>query len=400
MNTTTIVAIILALVCGLAVGWLLASRAAAGDAHRQRMEHQAELERANETLSQQFRALSTEAAATQQRTAEHTASQTLASAQRMMDPVSQALRQLDQRLLAVEKERTDSSASLKEQISGMRDLNESLRKETASLSTALRRPQVRGAWGEMQLQRIAELAGMLDHCDFRTQSTTTANGTAQRPDMTVYLAGNRCVHIDAKTPLEAFLDAAATDDPQLQREQLGRFVSHVRTHITQLSSKKYWATDVTSPQFVVLFLPSDALLQAALSNDPSLHEYASSKDIVLASPSILIPMLRVIALAWRQESIVESATEIAELGRQLHARLSTVADHLTKMGKSLTSSVEAYNSLVGSLESRVMVSARKFEDVQATRETLPTTQPVTSTTRPLTAPEFTDPAFTDRSKQS
>ena len=194
--------------------------------------------------------------------------------------------------------------------------------------------------------------------------------------------------------------AAATDDPQLQREQLGRFVSHVRTHITQLSSKKYWATDVTSPQFVVLFLPSDALLQAALSNDPSLHEYASSKDIVLASPSILIPMLRVIALAWRQESIVESATEIAELGRQLHARLSTVADHLTKMGKSLTSSVEAYNSLVGSLESRVMVSARKFEDVQATRETLPTTQPVTSTTRPLTAPEFTDPAFTDRSKQS
>ena len=151
MNTTTIVTIILALVCGLAVGWLLASRAAAGDAHRQRMEHQAELERANETLSQQFRALSTEAAATQQRTAEHTASQTLASAQRMMDPVSQALRQLDQRLLAVEKERTESSASLKEQISGMRDLNESLRKETASLSTALRRPQVRGAWGEICL---------------------------------------------------------------------------------------------------------------------------------------------------------------------------------------------------------------------------------------------------------
>lgn len=266
---------------------------------------------------------------------------------------------------------------------------EGLRKETASLVTALRKPQVRGAWGEVQLRRVVELAGMVEHCDFEVQSTTTVSGKALRPDMTVRMAGGRCVHVDAKTPLSAFLDAAATDDPDERAAHMAHFARNVRGHIDDLSSKGYWRTEVDSPEFVVLFLPSDAFLQAALDQIPDLHEYASRHDIVLADPSVLIPMLRVIALAWRQEDVARSAAEVAALGRDLHDRLGTLSTHLDKLGRSLTGAVRSYNSAVGSLETRVLVSARRFETTGVTTATLPSPGTVTDAVRPLSAPELT-----------
>ncbi|WP_130864892.1 DNA recombination protein RmuC [Acidipropionibacterium timonense] len=388
MNLSTVLIVLVALACGLVIGWLAATVRAADRAERRRAQDQRELARTHDDLADRFKALSAEALADQDRRAERTTEQTLASTQRILAPVSLALERLDRRLVEVEKERTESTATLREQVSGVAALSEGLRRETASLATALRKPQVRGAWGEMQLRRVVELAGMVEHCDFEEQSTTTVSGASQRPDMTVWMAGDRCVHVDSKTPLAAFLEASAAPDEATREEALERFARHVRTHIDQLSSKRYWATDVASPQFVVLFLPSDAFLQAALDRMPDLHEYAARRDIVLASPAILIPMLRVIALAWRQDAVARSAAEVASLGRELHERLATLAEHLDKLGRSLTGAVRSYNSALGSLETRVLVSARRFEELDVTTSRLTGPAPVDAAVRPLTAPEL------------
>lgn len=402
MTTSHFVVLFIGLAIGLVVGWLLAelrarsalaeatSRADVAEAHRQAAEERAELTAGDrDGLADRFRALSAEALNTQQLRADRAAERTATDTQRLLVPVSQALEKLEHRLGEVERERSAMTARLGQQVEMVNAAGEGLRKETASLVTALRKPQVRGAWGEVQLRRVVELAGMVEHCDFEVQSTTTASGKALRPDMTVRMAGGRCVHVDAKTPLAAFLDAAATDDPQERAAHMARFARNVRGHIDDLSSKGYWRTEVDSPEFVVLFLPSDAFLQAALDQLPDLHEYASRHDIVLADPSILIPMLRVIALAWRQEDVARSAAEVAALGRDLHDRLGTLSSHLDKLGRSLTGAVKSYNSAVGSLETRVLVSARRFQETGVTTATLASPGAVTDAVRPLSAPELT-----------
>ncbi|MDO4411483.1 DNA recombination protein RmuC [Cutibacterium sp.] len=387
------------LVIGLALGWLIAQLRAsqrvaeAASTARVAAERLEIVEKAaadRDSLATQFKALSAQSIADQDERAAKAAQRTMNDAQRLLAPVSHALEQLDRRLAEVEQERTAMTASLREQVAGVSSAGENLRKETASLVTALRKPQVRGAWGEMQLQRTAEVAGMLEHCDFQTQQTTTAQGTPQRPDMTVRLSGNRCIHIDAKTPLAAFLDATECEDPEEYDAQMARFARHVRTHIDQLSAKGYWRTDLDSPEFVVCFLPSDAFLQAALQQMPDLHEYANRRGIVLASPSVLIPMLRTVALAWRQEAVARNATEVAALGRDLHKRLSTLAGNLDKMGRSLSSTVRAYNTLLGGMETRVLVQARRFEDLGVTDEEVSSPTPIDETIRPLTAAELTE----------
>lgn len=402
MTTSHFVVLFIGLAIGLVVGWLLAelrarsalaqatSRVDVAEAHRQAAEERAELTAGDrDGLADRFRALSAEALNTQQLRADRAAERTATDTQRLLAPVSQALEKLEHRLGEVERERSAMTARLGQQVEMVNAAGEGLRKETASLVTALRKPQVRGAWGEVQLRRVVELAGMVEHCDFEVQSTTTASGKALRPDMTVRMAGGRCVHVDAKTPLSAFLDAAATDDPDERAAHMAHFARNVRGHIDDLSSKGYWRTEVDSPEFVVLFLPSDAFLQAALDQLPDLHEYASRHDIVLADPSILIPMLRVIALAWRQEDVARSAAEVAALGRDLHDRLGTLSTHLDKLGRSLTGAVRSYNSAVGSLETRVLVSARRFETTGVTTATLPSPGTVTDAVRPLSAPELT-----------
>ena len=396
---TNIVVGLIGLAIGVTLGWLIAQLRAsqriaeatsAAHVATERLEAAEKIATDRDALATQFKALSAQTMADQNERATRSAQRTMSDAQRLLAPVSLALERLDRRLAEVEQERTDMTASLREQVAGVSTAGESLRKETASLVAALRKPQIRGAWGEMQLQRTAEVAGMLEHCDFQTQQTTTAQGAPQRPDMTVKLPGGRCIHVDAKTPLAAFLEAAQCDDAEEYDAQMARFARHVRTHIDQLSAKGYWRTDLDSPEFVVCFLPSDALLQAALQEIPDLHEYANRRGIVLASPSVLIPMLRTVALAWRQEAVARSATEVAALGRDLHKRLGTLAGNLDKMGRSLTSTVRAYNSALGSLETRVLVQARRFEHLGVTADDIASPAPIEEAVRPLTSPELTE----------
>ncbi|MES7581434.1 DNA recombination protein RmuC [Cutibacterium acnes] len=396
---TNIVVGLIGLAIGVALGWLIAQLRAsqriaeatsAAHVATERLEAAEKIATDRDALATQFKALSAQTMADQNERATRSAQRTMSDAQRLLAPVSLALERLDRRLAEVEQERTDMTASLREQVAGVSTAGESLRKETASLVAALRKPQIRGAWGEMQLQRTAEVAGMLEHCDFQTQQTTTAQGAPQRPDMTVKLPGGRCIHVDAKTPLAAFLEAAQCDDAEEYDAQMARFARHVRTHIDQLSAKGYWRTDLDSPEFVVCFLPSDALLQAALQEIPGLHEYANRRGIVLASPSVLIPMLRTVALAWRQEAVARSATEVAALRRDLHKRLGTLAGNLDKMGRSLTSTVRAYNSALGSLETRVLVQARRFEHLGVTADDITSPAPIEEAVRPLTSPELTE----------
>ena len=396
---TNIVVGLIGLAIGVTLGWLIAQLRAsqriaeatsAAHVATERLEAAEKIATDRDALATQFKALSAQTMADQNERATRSAQRTMSDAQRLLAPVSLALERLDRRLAEVEQERTDMTASLREQVAGVSTAGESLRKETASLVAALRKPQIRGAWGEMQLQRTAEVAGMLEHCDFQTQQTTTAQGAPQRPDMTVKLPGGRCIHVDAKTPLAAFLEAAQCDDAEEYDAQMARFARHVRTHIDQLSAKGYWRTDLDSPEFVVCFLPSDALLQAALQEIPDLHEYANRRGIVLASPSVLIPMLRTVALAWRQEAVARSATEVAALGRDLHKRLGTLAGNLDKMGRSLTSTVRAYNSALGSLETRVLVQARRFEHLGVTADDITSPAPIEEAVRPLTSPELTE----------
>lgn len=396
---TNIVVGLIGLAIGVALGWLIAQLRAsqriaeatsAAHVATERLEAAEKIATDRDALATQFKALSAQTMADQNERATRSAQRTMSDAQRLLAPVSLALERLDRRLAEVEQERTDMTASLREQVAGVSTAGESLRKETASLVAALRKPQIRGAWGEMQLQRTAEIAGMLEHCDFQTQQTTTAQGAPQRPDMTVKLPGGRCIHVDAKTPLAAFLEAAQCDDAEEYDAQMARFARHVRTHIDQLSAKGYWRTDLDSPEFVVCFLPSDALLQAALQEIPDLHEYANRRGIVLASPSVLIPMLRTVALAWRQEAVARSATEVAALRRDLHKRLGTLAGNLDKMGRSLTSTVRAYNSALGSLETRVLVQARRFEHLGVTADDITSPAPIEEAVRPLTSPELTE----------
>ena len=396
---TNIVVGLIGLAIGVALGWLIAQLRAsqriaeatsAAHVATERLEAAEKIATDRDALATQFKALSAQTMADQNERATRSPQPTMSVAQRLLARVSLALERLDRRLAEVEQERTDMTASLREQVAGVSTAGESLRKETASLVAALRKPQIRGAWGEMQLQRTAEVAGMLEHCDFQTQQTTTAQGAPQRPDMTVKLSGGRCIHVDAKTPLAAFLEAAQCDDAEEYDAQMARFARHVRTHIDQLSAKGYWRTDLDSPEFVVCFLPSDALLQAALQEIPDLHEYANRRGIVLASPSVLIPMLRTVALAWRQEAVARSATEVAALRRDLHKRLGTLAGNLDKMGRSLTSTVRAYNSALGSLETRVLVQARRFEHLGVTADDITSTAPIEEAVRPLTSPELTE----------
>lgn len=396
--TTYIVVGVIALAVGLALGWLAARLRTAGQVSEatsaatvaaEKLAAAERLASDRQALATQFKALTADAMTSQEERSTRAAQRTIDDAERLLAPVRLSLERLDRRLGEVERERAAMTASLREQIAGVNTAGESLRRETASLVTALRKPQVRGAWGEVQLQRLAEISGMLEHCDFEVQSTTTAQGSPQRPDMTVRLAGGRCIHVDAKTPLSAFLDAVACDDDEEYAAQMARFARHVRTHVDQLSAKSYWRTEVDSPEFVVCFLPSDAFLQAALEEMPDLHEYANRRNVVLAGPSVLIPMLRAVALAWRQESVARSAAEVAALGRDLHERLSTMAGHLDRLGRSLTSSVRSYNAALGSLESRVLVQARRFEDLDVTTDHLDPPAPVEEAVRPMTAPELT-----------
>jgi DNA recombination protein RmuC len=308
-------------------------------------------------------------------------------------PLKESLDRMDQQLQGVERVRQEAYGTLTESVRQLRSDQERLRTETGNLVTALRAPHVRGRWGEIQLRRVIEMAGMVEHCDFAEQHTTTdEDGRVLRPDVVVRLPGGKHIVVDSKVPLVAYLDAFqenATEDERLAR--LGDHARHVREHIHRLGQKAYWRQLPSTPEFVVMFLPDETFLRAALEQDPSLIEIAVSNNVIPASPTNLIGLLRAVHYGWQQETIAESAREVSELGRELYKRIATMGAHVSRLGKSLDGAVKAYNETVGSLERQVLVQARRFEKHGITGIEPPELQPIERQARALSAAELVDP---------
>lgn len=300
--------------------------------------------------------------------------------------VTESLARLQDQLHDLARERTAWQAQLHEQVDDMRRSTETLRRETQTLSTALRKPQVRGRWGELHLRRVVELAGLVDRCDFSEQVQVEEGRL--RPDLVVHLAGGRQVVVDAKVPLDAFLDATGSDDDEVRAHHLGRHARQLRQHVDALGHKSYWRSFDSAPEFVVMFVPAEAFLSAALEAEGGLLEYAADRGVVLATPTTLIALLRTVAQGWSHQRLTEQAAEVQALGRDLHERLSTMGGHLDKLGRSLSSSVDAYNRAIGSLEGRVLVQARRFKEMGVLDADLDSPRQVESSTRALSAPEF------------
>lgn len=308
-------------------------------------------------------------------------------------PLKESLERMDLQLRGVERTRQEAYGALREGVRQLRADQERLRAETGNLVTALRAPHVRGRWGEIQLRRVIELAGMVEHCDFVEQQTTSdEDGNVLRPDVVVHLPGEKHVVVDSKVPLAAYLDAFRDDlSDEDRRARLADHARHVREHIHRLGQKAYWRQLPTSPEFVVMFLPDETFLRAALEHDASLIEVAVSNNVIPASPTNLIGLLRAVHYGWQQETIAEGAREVSALGRELYKRLATMGAHVARLGKSLDGAVKAYNETVGSLERQVLVQARRFEQHGITGIEPPELQPVERQARPLTATELVDP---------
>lgn len=403
MSFTAVLLFLAGVVLGLILGalcWWLWSRATVAQARAEltgvlaerdaERRHAQALVADRDAMADRFKALSAETLDRQGRATDAEARSRLRETQTMLDPVREALLRLDERLGEVERERTAMRAELRAQINTVMLTGDGIRRETQALTTALRKPQVRGAWGEMQLKRVAEITGMLERCDFDTQVVLDGPTGPLRPDMRVNLPDGKVIFVDSKAPLSHFLDACETDSDVEREAHMAAFARNVRTHVEQLSGKNYWQLDAGSPEMVVLFLPSDAFLQAALTEQPTLQEYASARGIVFATPSILIPLLKVVQHGWRQAALAENAAEVVRLGKELYERLGTLGGHVDRLGKALTKAVDAYNSTLGSIDSRVMPAARRFGELLVTDHELPRASMIDAATRPVTAAELAD----------
>ena len=318
--------------------------------------------------------------------------------EQLTGPIRERLEKFDTKLDGLEQARTSAYSALNQQVNDLLQTHlPRLHRETADLVKALRQPQARGRWGELQLRRVVEMAGMLEHCDFEEQVNQTTEGGRLRPDLIVHLPGGRQVVVDAKAPVDAYLHAVEAQDEAGRKAALVNHARQVRNHVGQLAKKSYFDQFDPSPEFVVLFVPGEAFFSAALAEDPGLIEYGAENRVIPASPTTLIALLKAVSYGWRQEAMAQNAAEVAALGKELYDRIGTLSEHWTKVGKSLNQAVNAYNSAVGSLETRVLPSARKFRDlktVSADKE-IGSPEPVTQETRPLAAAELTEITPTD-----
>ena len=323
-------------------------------------------ELANQSLksnSESFLRLAEQNLGTQQEKAKHDLIEREKAVENLVKPIRDSLEAAQKQISELEKSRSEAYGSIRTQLEAMQLSQKSLTQETHNLVNALRRPEVRGRWGEITLRRLVELAGMVEHCDFQEQVHTASEGQVIRPDMIVRMPDRRELVVDVKTPLDGYLEAAeATDDAQ-RKLGLERHARNVHAHIRMLASKAYWDQFEESPEFVILFIPGDQLLSAALNEKPDLIEYALSKQIILATPTSLVALLKAVAYGWRQLSLADNAREIRALAEDLYARLSSFVNHMNRMGRQLASSVETYNKAVGSLERSVLPGARKFVEL-------------------------------------
>jgi DNA recombination protein RmuC len=318
----------------------------------------------------------------------------------LLAPLKEALVRVESHVTDLERDRLQQFGSLRTVLARVEGETQALGRATASLAGSLRSSTVRGTWGEVQLRRVLEASGMLARCDFDEQVTAvSSHGPAVRPDVVVHLPGGRRLVVDAKAPMAAFLDAQAEDRPDEERAALlGEHAAALARHVDSLAAREYWAAFSSTPEMVVCFVPSDAMLAAALGARPALHERALARRVVLVGPGSLMALLRTVAFTWQQDALSESARELLELGRELHRRLATLGAHTAKVGRSLQSSVEAYNAMVGALESRVFVTARKMTELGVVTDDLEPLRPVVAGPRPLTAQELIDAVASEASR--
>src|SRR5215813_9749497 len=312
-----------------------------------------------------------------------------AAVENLVGPLKETLARVEAQLRDSDAERVRSHAALAEQVHIARQSSEQLRIETQALVTALRRPEARGRWGEMQLRRVVELAGMSARCDFDEQVGVATDEGALRPDLVVRLAGGKNIVVDSKVSLAAYLEAAEAADESIRQTRLGAHARHLRDHVDKLAAKAYWAALSPAPEFVVLFIPGEAFLAPALEHDPGLLEHAVARRVHIATPTTLVSLLRTAQYAWQQEALSENARAVFDAGRKLYERISGFGQHMDRVGKALSGAVTAYNQTVGSLESRVLVSARRLQQLGLVEAGQEAPRIVEETTRALSAPELT-----------
>ncbi|MQA85361.1 MAG: DNA recombination protein RmuC [Streptosporangiales bacterium] len=306
----------------------------------------------------------------------------------LVAPLRDTLARVESQLREFDAGRRTAHAELAKQVDLVRQSSEELRTKTQSLVSALRRPEARGRWGELQLRRVVEVAGMTRYCDFDEQASSSTADGSQRPDMVVRLTGGKNIVVDSKVSLAAYLEAAEAADEQTHSDRLEAHVRHLRTHVDRLSAKSYWAAFSPTPEFVICFIPGEAFLAPALDRDPGLLEYAMARRVHIATPTTLITMLRTAHYAWQQAALSDNARAVFDLGKELHDRLAGMGRHVERLGKALTGAVSSYNQTIGSLESRVMVTARKLNSLEVVEAELDAPRPVEETTRSLSAPEL------------